>query len=362
MGSFSVACTGSGISITSGDKSAFIPLFPKPGGYKPNQSIKEVILKPMSMIVSSDGASSLYDPFSLPIFGEYNDYGSLENIERNSTVEEIERFFNITIDQFMEVVTRNWCEDKTKKLKNLNNKEILQSMSGCFINKEVFDFLATSDDSEEGYFSFLKGANVNTETLKALKFLQFDDLQDPNERYKQVWKMVGDFKNTVYSDGEYSDINKTSCLYHPNEFIKEWNKVSNVKINTSEFENLSKYDLVYDGVVEKFIEEENEDPDPRVRFARSFAKLASMDNIKYKLPIPSWESSFKRLYKDRMMTKDQSLKKEFMNFFQVQSNMFSNNKIFMPMFSGPQCGDAIAQLKLAQTVVKILKKQEKERG
>lgn len=359
MGSFSVGCSGSGMSITSGNPCVFIPLIPS-NNFTNSKDRSKINLFPMSMIVTNHGSNALYNPFSLPIFGIYNDYGSLEenNIIRTSTVEELERFFNITIDQFMEVVTRNWCEDNTEELKDIKNKELIQNLSGCFINREIYDFMSNNNSEFESN-GFLDGADVNTETLKVLKFLKFED-DKTKERYNQVWKMIGDFKNTVYSDGTWSHINNVSSLYHPKAFIEEWNKVSDVKIDSDPFKKLSKYEFVYDSLVDQFINDDRYKDDNNNPLA-VFTRMSGDTDITHKLPIYEWSKCFKLLYFERMKTKDSSLKKEFLDFFNVQNTMFDNNKLFMPAFNGPQCGDPKEQLKLAKKMVQVLSKKVKDR-
>ena len=43
-------------------------------------------------------------PMFLPIFGEYNDYGNITNIERTPSVESIERIFGDTIENIMRAI------------------------------------------------------------------------------------------------------------------------------------------------------------------------------------------------------------------------------------------------------------------
>ena len=55
-------------------------------------------------------------PIFLPIFGEYNDYGNIENIERTPEVESIERMFGYNIDDIMEAIQNiMWGHDDIGK-------------------------------------------------------------------------------------------------------------------------------------------------------------------------------------------------------------------------------------------------------
>jgi hypothetical protein len=94
MGSFNVACSISNISISGGDKIYFLPLLSNTGSKQ--------VLTPFRYSPYSD-----FKPFSFPIKGVYNDYGRMEDIERNVNTNCIESFLGITIEQFIAIVTDN---------------------------------------------------------------------------------------------------------------------------------------------------------------------------------------------------------------------------------------------------------------
>ena len=50
--------------------------------------------------------TSVISPYCLPIYGKYNDYGALEDIERTPIVEFIETLFNWDIDRILEQISR----------------------------------------------------------------------------------------------------------------------------------------------------------------------------------------------------------------------------------------------------------------
>lgn len=96
MGCFNVACSVSNVSISHHTKTAFIPLLPK---HFPWKKVHELENK-----TSLTYANHYYNPFCLPIFGEYNDYGSLENIIENDNTKAVEDFFGISIQEFIDIV------------------------------------------------------------------------------------------------------------------------------------------------------------------------------------------------------------------------------------------------------------------
>ena len=96
---FNVACSVSNLSIPHGDRVMFFPLLPS---YDAGNEGHQVGVN--SNLIY---ANCYYNPFSLPIEGSYNDYGSLEDITENDNTKAIEKFFGITIQQFVDCVTGN---------------------------------------------------------------------------------------------------------------------------------------------------------------------------------------------------------------------------------------------------------------
>ena len=80
MGSWSVYCDISNITINAGDRIGIVPL------------------------VKNEGQSSSYStylPAMLPIFGTYDDYGGIEDIEENANTKTIEKYFGVSIQEFV---------------------------------------------------------------------------------------------------------------------------------------------------------------------------------------------------------------------------------------------------------------------
>jgi len=102
MGCFNVVCSISNLSIHHGTKVAFIPLLRSDySKYSFGKQVSHEIKAKTQLIHQNE----YFTPLTLPIFGEYNDYGSLENIEKNDHTKMIEQFFDISIEQFMEFLT-----------------------------------------------------------------------------------------------------------------------------------------------------------------------------------------------------------------------------------------------------------------
>jgi hypothetical protein len=76
MGSFNVACSVSHMSISPGMPIAYIPL-------EPNRFVPKIEENPIRFMIYP---GDFYIPATLPIFGEYGDYGQIANIEESDNI------------------------------------------------------------------------------------------------------------------------------------------------------------------------------------------------------------------------------------------------------------------------------------
>lgn len=191
MGSWSVYCGISNIAITSGNK---------------------CVLLPLKKCTSSEDRQ--WQPATLPIFGEYNDYGGIENIEENDSTKLIEEHFGITIDEFATFLVdgkftyeREEAEEVVKKMKN--HKEAAE-WRFMWIDRLVYDFMITDQDEySRGYNNYgtpemLK--NFGFKQIKGAKISNYDP-----QRFNQLWH-----KDDVefYSDGRTLLSKKGNYVYH----------------------------------------------------------------------------------------------------------------------------------------------------
>lgn len=120
MGSFNVACSISNLSIDPGMPVAFIPLEVSKYPYKIGDGNHFLIY-----------SRCFYSPVTLPIFGEYADYGHIEDVETDKNVKIIEAHFERPVDEILDPQTYN----------------IPPITSGMFILREVYDlFVKTCID------------------------------------------------------------------------------------------------------------------------------------------------------------------------------------------------------------------------
>lgn len=68
-------------------------------------------------------------PISVPIRGEYNDYGGIENIDRTPAIDELEKFFGMETTKLVDLAERTCfdCEDQMEEENNIA-KEVLKNI------------------------------------------------------------------------------------------------------------------------------------------------------------------------------------------------------------------------------------------
>lgn len=101
MGCFNVSCLISKLTIQIGDSCYLLPLIRNPINRR-GRTIG--VDSPCSMYLYP---TDIYTPLCFPIKGTYDDYGSIENIEKNKNTEALEKYFGIPIETIVEVLTDN---------------------------------------------------------------------------------------------------------------------------------------------------------------------------------------------------------------------------------------------------------------
>ena len=105
MGSFSVACGITKLTISCGDRCLLLPLIiPESFDSKEFKMTREnyVRIRAEHMFLHN---TDMWEPFCFPIRGEYNDYGSIENIEKDKNTEILEKYLGISIEDFVSLIT-----------------------------------------------------------------------------------------------------------------------------------------------------------------------------------------------------------------------------------------------------------------
>ena len=188
MGSFSVYCGISNITISSGQECVLLPI------------------KKIEFQESSDFYQE-YLPLTLPIFGNYDDYGGIEDIIEDDNTRLIEQHFNCTIEEFCEYITGD-REDSP-----LCNNEELKGCSYMRIDKKVYDFLSTDVSIEYGGAGNLK---YNNQILNLIGFNQIDN---------NTWEIQGKTFKTSYGG-------RISCENEIDSDIIEFNGKENYSLSS----------------------------------------------------------------------------------------------------------------------------------
>lgn len=137
MGSFSVACGMSKIPITGGEKVIFLPL-------KKNRYLNEIPLEHFFCY-----QTDLYEPALFPIEGEYDTYGSIENIVKNEHTAYLEKRYNVSIEGIVDTITNNrdifsnYCQDSIWGITIFkeNSLETFNSLGFSLIEENDISFL-----------------------------------------------------------------------------------------------------------------------------------------------------------------------------------------------------------------------------
>jgi len=182
MGSYDVCCSVSNVTINCGDPAVYIPL----ESYKYREGN-----------IPSDGNNMLiypgcfYTPATLPIFGEYDDYGRIGYIEKNQNTEILEVFFDTKIEDICDLH---------------GNKSLTNIISGMFVHRSIFESLIKAGQVDEfgKKTSPINGAKGDMITHLSSDFDMFiKQMNKGSEMYK---KMIKDTKDLMKKTGENDDI------------------------------------------------------------------------------------------------------------------------------------------------------------
>ena len=185
MGKYSHYCNISKITITANQKCVLIPLR-------------------KSNTLNTIGYLS-YVPATLPIFGTYTGYGSLEDIEEDDNTKLIEQYYSkklkyYKIDEITEYIMRMGIETNCNHTQNLIDDGIVSFM---LVDRQVYDSLSKINYSEEWDF------RLGEEGL--LKELGFTFIEEnSNARYNQVWELN---EKIILSDGRWIELPDSSGIY-----------------------------------------------------------------------------------------------------------------------------------------------------
>ena len=275
MGCWSVYCGLSNITISAGQKAVLLAL-------KKNET------------------HDTYQhnlPYSLPIYGEYNDYGGIENIEKNFNTNLIEEVYDCSIEEFCENLTRRDIEILNKKLCSK-----IEDIDYMWIDREVYDYL--SSPISKGYGGMGSFDMGSPKLLESLGFVYVGEGED--KRYKKIYEFEG---KQIFSDGTWlnrCDPKNTSGVYNINDLKKLF-----PNIDISDIENLYKQNLY-----------------------KLYDKQWRIENLGYIIGISSRDmfwfderfSKLRELITPQAFEENENLKKQFKTYESYKGHIDSSNK------------------------------------
>ena len=168
MGSFNVACSVSRITICPGTPVAYVPLELYKYAYDPALA-NNTLIYPWCY----------YVPASLPIFGEYFDYGYIDEIKKDAGTKAVEKHFNCPIEVVVGAQGQAPCP-------------------GMFVHRQIYDCLVhnridewgQTKTNDEGYgLSSRGGLNKKYDALRKILIKVRDKKQQRKAaKDKDKWK------------------------------------------------------------------------------------------------------------------------------------------------------------------------------
>lgn len=172
MGDFKASCTLSRLSIRYGDNCLLFPLIlSKHIRYRKNH------IEPTNMFLYPD---SLFELLCFPIKGIYDDYGSIEEIEHNDNTNAIEKYFNMSIEDFVYTLTK---EDEDIKHSDVSLKYYFEHMDLLDEKISFEDFLLGLGFVKEDNLYTITNSYSIVEDNNKYFFVTNDDEIEINEYY-----------------------------------------------------------------------------------------------------------------------------------------------------------------------------------
>ena len=212
MGYFNKIGFISSLPIVSGDDTVLIFMLPNKYSEDKNSGV----------CYSTDW----FEPAFLPIYGEYDGYGRIENVKRTKSVEFIENFFDVDINTIIHEVDDNSVGRGSKNCSAKRNNEIYEKLTFGLELSKVYKKMASVK-------RLAYSEDCNTEFwLDKLGFKQIEN-NTVSDRYKYTWIHPNVPGYEYHSDKSYGHLfDISSCkehqgyIFHPKELDEELSKLS----------------------------------------------------------------------------------------------------------------------------------------
>ena len=143
MGCFNVSCGLSHTSIGHNERAGLILLLPNDYSSMSRCIDGNLVISPGSNLISNEGAFTLYRACAFPIWGKYNDYGRLEDIQEDNNTKALETYFGTSIGVIEGTVAigASHMEEYLKSVPK-DKLKILKSLSGMWVSRRVYESMS----------------------------------------------------------------------------------------------------------------------------------------------------------------------------------------------------------------------------
>ena len=343
MGHFSFSCQLTGLPITSGKPAVLIVMKLRDMLY--DNSEDKLRKYGRMCLVSNEGTQVKFQPVWFPIYGNYDEYGGLEDIIHDDNTKVLEDFYGLSIEQLVEIVTSGrkadgfddalkvikdpTKKDEYQKPKYLDRYKELLTYSAMWVDGKVYHEL-TSEPTKNGYDYYEIG---HPEILEALGFHEIDE----DENYERYTRQFMKDDLIVHTDGTWINV-KNEFLHSLHDFKKYCQKMG-VNIDIEEIEKKDRIEQIYDYVLPKRTETE--------------LLVSSNRDIPY----------FKYLLFNEHTTipyfaaaKEGKIRDNLVRFWRFDYYMFSMGRYYNIIGTSPQDGDYKAVKKVLKTALKHCKR------
>ncbi len=199
-----------------------------------------------------------FTPAFLPIFGSYDDYGKIENVQVNNVTKFIEEFFEDSIDNIIEII-----DDASVGRGGEKAASKYDSFTFGLEHKEVYDFMSSQKSP-----SYIEG-DATIYWLSKMGFKK-SDKPTSDARFNENWtheSLPSEYE--IHSDGTWLHLMKDGkqdnnySTYHPNTLEEALSTITKGKYISSlsqEDKEECMYDLAIKLTIESYasIKEEEE--------------------------------------------------------------------------------------------------------
>lgn len=360
MGDFSVTCGASGISLFA-DRAALIPLI-QPAPFIANGP----------SIISNEGVHELFHALTLPVFGEIDGYGKLENIEHNKNTECIEKFFGMSIEDFCEAISSG--EDVQFDINSYygEKRNIKAPFCGMFVHRDIYDYMA--NNFKHDYYgkdmpSIWDHGDITTYVLALMGFKFVEEVDNIKERYNKLHKHPLFPEIGIWSDGrwlrtEFKGKYLDEGIYEVSSLVEYIEKKTKRKFPQKTIKKLKSIKWTLVSIREKRLEIiANKRRHGGEKADKNTKRLMALLRGQCRLALQPTDSNYGAMLYDALYEKSfRKIVNQHADFAMFCYNLYAMNRLLMPNLSGYQYGNHFMALDINKQTVKILSAKVKEQN